>query len=103
MVYGKSELQPVKISWLRELTYIRTSFCKNLHAKRSVNEELRVVAGLNLYEFRQVNNNEMGILIRREQNPELCGEDEEKAQRIVCISDGIRIRSSASLRHRSPA
>ena len=31
--YGKSELQPQEIEWLRGLTYIRTSFCKNLHAK----------------------------------------------------------------------
>ena len=33
IVYGKSELQPQEIEWLRGLTYIRTSFCKNLHAK----------------------------------------------------------------------
>lgn len=35
IVYGKSELHPDEISWLRELTYVRTSFCKNLHAKCS--------------------------------------------------------------------
>lgn len=33
IVYGKSELQPWEIEWLRSLTFIRTSFCKNLHAK----------------------------------------------------------------------
>ena len=33
IVYGKSELQPHEIEWLRGLTYIRTSFCKNLHAQ----------------------------------------------------------------------
>ena len=33
IVYGKSELQTTEINWLRELSYIRTSFCKNLHAK----------------------------------------------------------------------
>ena len=27
IVYGKSELQPQEIEWLRGLTYIRTSFC----------------------------------------------------------------------------
>jgi hypothetical protein len=32
IVYGKSELHPEKINWLKELTYIHTSFCKNLHA-----------------------------------------------------------------------
>lgn len=91
MVYGKSELQPVEISWLRELTYIRTSFCKNLHAKCYLNEELCIVTSLNLYEFSQVNNNEMGILIRREQDPELYRDAYEEAQRIIRISDEIRI------------
>lgn len=28
IVYGKSELQPAEISWLNELTFVRTSFCK---------------------------------------------------------------------------
>lgn len=39
IVYGKSELQPGEINWLKELTFIRTSFCKNLHAKCYINEE----------------------------------------------------------------
>ncbi|OOG39658.1 DNA repair protein [Rhodanobacter sp. C06] len=91
MVYGKSELQPVEISWLRELSYIRTSFCKNLHAKCYLNEELCIVTSLNLYEFSQVNNNEMGILIRREEDSELYRDAYEEAQRIIRISDEIRI------------
>lgn len=91
IVYGKSELQPVEISWLRELTYIRTSFCKNLHAKCYLNEELCIVTSLNLYEFSQVNNNEMGILIRREEDAELYRDAYEEAQRIIRISDEIRI------------
>ena len=91
MVYGKSELQPAEISWLREQTYIRTSFCKNLHAKCYLNEELCIITSLNLYEFSQVNNNEMGILIRREEDPDLYRDAYEEAQRIIRISDEVRI------------
>lgn len=91
MVYGKSELQPAEISWLREQTYIRTSFCKNLHAKCYLNEELCIVTSLNLYEFSQVNNNEMGILIRRSEDSELYRDAYEEAQRIIRISDEVRI------------
>src|SRR3546814_12149203 len=65
MVYGKSELQPLEISWLREQTYIRTSFCKNLHATCYLNEELCIVTSHNLYEYRQVTNNKMAIQIKR--------------------------------------
>lgn len=46
IVYGKSELQPQEIEWLRGLTYIRTSFCKNLHAKCYMNEEMCIVTSL---------------------------------------------------------
>src|SRR5690554_6609756 len=91
IVYGKSELQPAEISWLREQTYIRTSFCKNLHAKCYLNEELCIITSLNLYEFSQVNNNEMGILIRREEDPDLYRDAYEEAQRIIRISDEVRI------------
>ncbi len=91
IVYGKSELQPEEINWLKELTYIRTSFCKNLHAKCYLNEELCIVTSLNLYEFSQINNNEMGVLIRRADDMELYKDAYEEAQRIIRISDEIRI------------
>lgn len=91
IVYGKSELQPEEIGWLNELSYIRTSFCKNLHAKCYLNEELCIVTSLNLYEFSQVNNNEMGVLIRRSEDGELYREAYEESQRIIRISEEVRI------------
>ena len=91
IVYGKSELQPEEINWLKELSYIRTSFCKNLHAKCYLNEELCIITSLNLYEFSQVNNNEMGVLIRRSDDAELYKDAYEEAQRIIRISDEVRI------------
>jgi len=91
IVYGKSELQPQEIEWLRGLTYIRTSFCRNLHAKCYMNEEMCIITSLNLYEFSQVNNNEMGILIQRGDDSQLYKDAYEEAQRIIRISDEVRI------------
>jgi len=91
IVYGKSELQPQEIEWLRGLTYIRTSFCRNLHAKCYMNEEMCIITSLNLYEFSQVNNNEMGILIQRGDDAQLYKDAYEEAQRIIRISDEVRI------------
>lgn len=91
IVYGKSELQPEEINWLKELTYIRTSFCKNLHAKCYLNEELCIITSLNLYEFSQINNNEMGVLIRRTEDADLYKDAYEEAQRIIRISEEVRI------------
>lgn len=91
IVYGKSELAPEEINWLKDLTYIRTSFCKNLHAKCYLNEEVAIITSLNLYEFSQVNNNEMGVLIRRSEDPELYKDTYEEAQRIMRISEEVRM------------
>jgi phosphatidylserine/phosphatidylglycerophosphate/cardiolipin synthase-like enzyme len=91
IVYGKSELHPNEINWLKELTYVRTSFCKNLHAKCYLNEESCIVTSLNLYEFSQVNNNEMGVNISRTDDAEMYRDAFEEAQRIIRISDEVRI------------
>ena len=91
IVYGKSELQPEEVNWLKALAFVRTSFCKNLHAKCYLNEELCIVTSLNLYEFSQVNNNEMGVLINRADDAALYKDAYEEAQRIIRISDEIRI------------
>lgn len=91
IVYGKSELQPQEIEWLRGLTYIRTSFCKNLHAKCYMNAEMCIITSLNLYEFSQVNNNEMGILINRSEDSQLYKDAYDEAQRIIRISEEVRI------------
>lgn len=91
IIYGKSELQPEEITWLKEQDYIRTSFCKNLHAKCYLNEDHCIITSLNLYEFSQINNNEMGILVTREEDATLYKDTYEEAQRIIRISDEIRI------------
>jgi hypothetical protein len=91
IVYGKSELAPAEIEWLKALTYVRTSFCKNLHAKCYLNESSCIVTSLNLYEFSMVNNNEMGVLIDRLVDVDLYRDAYEEAQRIIRISDEVRI------------
>ncbi len=91
IVYGKSELQPEEINWLRELNYIRTSFCKNLHAKCYINESACIITSLNLYQFSQVNNNEMGVHIERHEDSQMYSDAFEEAQRIIRISDEVRI------------
>jgi phosphatidylserine/phosphatidylglycerophosphate/cardiolipin synthase-like enzyme len=91
IVYGKSALQPAEISWLNELSFIRTSFCKNLHAKCYLNESGCIITSLNLYEFSQVNNNEMGVYMSRDDDSEMYRETYDEAQRIIRISDEVRV------------
>ena len=102
-MYGKSELQPEEVNWLKGLSYIRTSFCKNLHAKCYLNEESCIITSLNLYEFSQVNNNEMGIFIDRQNDTDLYRDAYEEAQRIIRISDEVRISLEVVAKDSEPA
>lgn len=91
IVYGKSELSPQEINWLKELTFVRTSFCKNLHAKCYLNEQECIITSLNLYEFSQVNNNEMGVLINKNEDVQLYTDTYDEVQRIIRISEEVRL------------
>ena len=91
IVYGKSDLHPDEIKWMQKLDYVRVSFCKNLHAKCYINESECIISSLNLYEFSQINNNEMGIFVRKYEDNEVFKDAYEEAQRIIRISDEVRI------------
>ena len=89
VVYGKNELQPDENNWLKSMTSIRSSFCKDLHAKCYLNENEAIITSMNLYEFSQVNNNEMGILIEKDKDTELYKDVYEEAHRLIRISDEL--------------
>jgi phosphatidylserine/phosphatidylglycerophosphate/cardiolipin synthase-like enzyme len=66
IIFGKQELSPTEMSFLQNLKYVRLYFSKNLHAKCYLNEKKMIISSMNLYEFSQQHNREMGILIERE-------------------------------------
>lgn len=84
-------MHPEEIKWIQKLDYIRLSLCKNLHAKCYLNESECIISSLNLYEFSQVNNNEMGISIRKYEDDDVFKDAYEEAQRIIRISEEVRI------------
>lgn len=91
VIYGKNELQPDQINWLRSLKFVRTSFCENLHAKCYLNEREAIITSMNLYEFSQVNNQEMGIYVTKADDPQLYEEIYNEARRLIRISEEIRV------------
>jgi hypothetical protein len=91
VVYGKNELAPKEIDWLRSLQFVRTSFLENLHAKCYLSEKEAILTSMNLYEFSQVNNEEMGIHITKEDDSELYAEIRAEAQRLLRVADEIRV------------
>jgi phosphatidylserine/phosphatidylglycerophosphate/cardiolipin synthase-like enzyme len=94
LIYGKSELQPSENNWLKELRYVRTSFCKDLHAKCYLNEKEAIVTSMNLYDFSQVNNYEMGIYVEKAKDNDLYDEIYKEVNRLIRASDEIKISVS---------
>jgi phosphatidylserine/phosphatidylglycerophosphate/cardiolipin synthase-like enzyme len=85
IVYGKKE-RCDEVDRLRTVNGVEVTFCKNVHAKCYLNEESGIVTSLNLYDFSQANNQEMGILFCKSSEPELYQSVCQEALRIVRIS-----------------
>ena len=91
LIYGKNDLHPRESAWLESLSFVRCSFCKNLHAKCYLNEREAIITSMNIYEFSQVNNNEMGIVFDRDNDGQLFKDTYDEAQRLIRISDEVKI------------
>lgn len=91
VAYEKNELLPEEANWLRALSFIRTSFCRNLHAKCYLNEQFCIVSSLNLHELSHAKSNEIGVLVSREDDDELFQTLSDEADRILRISDEVRM------------
>lgn len=66
--YGNTTLKPAECEWLKEIDGLRIFQKKNLHAKCYLNENKAIISSMNLYDYSQNNNIEMGVLIDRNDN-----------------------------------
>lgn len=62
VVYGKKDLDKDTVDWLKSLPYCNIGYLENLHAKLILNEETVIMSSMNLYEYSQVNNVELGMI-----------------------------------------
>ncbi len=71
IIYGKNDLIEDQKRILYKFENIEIYFCQNLHAKCYYNEKSLVITSMNLYEFSERNNREMGILIDKNLDSEI--------------------------------
>ncbi len=91
LIYGKKkELDKKEREWLESVASIRMSFHKDLHAKCYLNESQALLTSMNLHDFSQKNNIEMGILVSCEEDRQLYDEIRREAESIIKKSDEIR-------------
>lgn len=63
IIFGKNDLKPNEANSLANLKNVTLYFFENLHAKCYFNETQMVITSMNMYEFSEKNNREMGVLI----------------------------------------
>jgi len=91
ILYRENKLQVEENNWLVSQIGVRTSICSTLHAKCYLNEKEAIVTSMNLYSYSQNNNDEMGIYVTKKEDPELYEEILKETQRLLRISDEIRV------------
>jgi hypothetical protein len=94
VVYGKKE-DCGGADQLRDMRGVQVTFCKNVHTKCYLNEQTGIITSLNLYDFSEARNQEMGVLFDRTTDPELFGQASEEADRIIRISGGNVVEQTA--------
>lgn len=91
LIYGKTDLQSEESKWLNSMDSIKILFCKNLHAKCYLNENEAIITSMNLYDFSQQNNNEMGVYIRREDDAQLYKDILDEVTTLIRTSEQLSI------------
>src|SRR5690606_18255123 len=91
IVYGKSELKPSEIELLKGLPNLTLFFSQNLHAKCYFNESAMVITSMNMYEYSEKNNREMGIYITKENDQDIFNEAHKETMSIIRSSDEVQI------------
>lgn len=94
IIYGKDDLKPNEKNSLAELKTVRLYFHENLHAKCYFNETKMIITSMNMYQFSENNNREMGVLIDSTIDKELYQKATNEAQSIVKHSEVIKLQKS---------
>jgi len=91
IIYRENKLHLDENNWLAERIGVRTSVCKNLHAKCYLNENEAIITSMNLYEYSQMHNDEMGIHVLKNEDGELYNSIWNEAQRLLTLSQELKI------------
>ncbi|RKE95098.1 phospholipase D family protein [Ichthyenterobacterium magnum] len=87
LIYGKSELDSEQHKILFSLKNIDIYYFYNLHAKCYHNENSMIITSMNLYEFSEKNNREMGILIHKDTDYEIFNDSLIEIESIINNSE----------------
>ena len=91
LVFGKNDLENNQEEKLSALLNLTLFYSKNLHAKCYFNEENMIIGSMNLYEFSEKNNREMGVLININEDDDVFLKAKEEVNSIINSSEIIKL------------
>ncbi len=94
LVYGKESLASGELVKLAELPNVQLFFLQRLHAKCCLNEFQAVIGSMNLYEFSEKNNREMGVLLHLDSDGDQFRRVAEEAESIIHEAMQERLRGT---------
>ncbi len=103
LIYGKDELKSEAKRQLQQLKNLLLYFCKDLHAKCYFNEETMVITSMNMYEYSENNNWEMGVLVKKKEDRDIFDDVVKEVQSIInsSIKDDLAKHKDGSYQPRT--
>jgi phosphatidylserine/phosphatidylglycerophosphate/cardiolipin synthase-like enzyme len=97
LIYGKDELKPEEKEKLDALKNLSLHYYENLHAKCFYNENQLIITSMNIYEFSEKTNREMGVLVNREEDDSIYSKAVNEVRSILTHSKPIKRESKGGL------
>ncbi len=93
LVYGKNELSADTVTQLHSISNLSVFFYKHVHAKCYFNEESMVITSLNLFDFSESHNREMGISVTKQADPDIYRDAVAEAGRIINFAERVYLKT----------
>ena len=95
LIFGKNEIQNLKEDKLSYCNNLKVYYLDNLHAKCYLNEDTALITSMNLYDYSEQNNREMGIEVKKSDNYKLYNEIKREVESIIKVSDCLSLDKSS--------
>ena len=97
LIYGKEKDKPEETQKLQVLQRLLLYYHQDLHAKCFCNENELIITSMNLHQFSEKANREMGVLLRKDEDSSIYSEAFKEVQSILDSAEQIRLKSPSSL------
>src|SRR5690606_15205615 len=102
IIYGKSELNAKETELLLNLKKLNLFYSENLHAKCYFNESEMIITSMNMYEYSEKNNREMGVFISKKVDPEIFDDFSGETFSIFTSSVPVNLKKKSLVESKIP-